>query len=220
MSVTPEQSAEHPDRVRWNQKYTQEGLTSFGLEPAAWLRQHEPLLLSRARGAALDVAAGNGRNAFYLAQLGFAVDALDISDVAVHWVRQQARQRRLAVYCRRTDLATEPLPKAQYQLVVNVNYLQRTIFAALKETLVPGGLLVVETMTVDQIDLLGRQVDRQYLLEHNELKQAFDDLQILEYREAIISGRGDKKRAVASLLARKGHPAGHEGAAAANGSGP
>jgi len=45
-------------------------------EPSAVLRSDEPAIPD---GRALDVAAGTGRNAVYLAEAGYAVEALDAS---------------------------------------------------------------------------------------------------------------------------------------------
>ena len=42
-------------------------------------------------GRALDVACGDGRNALYLAQLGYMVDAIDVSDVAIDALRAHDR---------------------------------------------------------------------------------------------------------------------------------
>ncbi|MFF6823118.1 methyltransferase domain-containing protein [Streptomyces longwoodensis] len=43
-----------------------------------------------ARGRALDLGCGPGRNALYLASRGFAVDAVDLSAAAVSWARERA----------------------------------------------------------------------------------------------------------------------------------
>ena len=52
--------------------------------------------MRKGEGAALDVACGNGRNSFFLAAMGFEVDAADISDVADRcWLQQQVAQKRL-----------------------------------------------------------------------------------------------------------------------------
>ncbi|MFG2639992.1 class I SAM-dependent methyltransferase [Streptomyces sp. NPDC048370] len=45
-----------------------------------------------APGRALDLGCGPGRNALYLASLGFEVDAVDLSDEAIGWARQRAEE--------------------------------------------------------------------------------------------------------------------------------
>ncbi|MEU3725099.1 class I SAM-dependent methyltransferase [Streptomyces sp. NPDC031705] len=43
-------------------------------------------------GRALDLGCGPGRNALYLASLGFEVDAVDLSSTAVAWAGERARE--------------------------------------------------------------------------------------------------------------------------------
>lgn len=45
-----------------------------------------------APGRALDLGCGPGRNSLYLASLGFEVDAVDLSDEAIGWAAQRARE--------------------------------------------------------------------------------------------------------------------------------
>ena len=75
-------------RERWNERYADGGLEPFPDAPAEWLVAHEALLPGG--GRALDVACGDGRNAVYLAQLGYMVDAIDVSDVAIGALRAAA----------------------------------------------------------------------------------------------------------------------------------
>lgn len=43
-------------------------------------------------GRALDLGCGPGRNALYLASLGFQVDAVDLSPAAISWAEERARE--------------------------------------------------------------------------------------------------------------------------------
>ena len=43
-------------------------------------------------GRALDLGCGPGRNALYLASIGFEVDAIDLSSAAISWARDRARE--------------------------------------------------------------------------------------------------------------------------------
>ena len=74
------------DREKWNERYTS-GAYAARTHPtqllADWIDQLP-------RGRALDVACGAGRNALYLAEHGYAVDAVDISSVALDRARAAA----------------------------------------------------------------------------------------------------------------------------------
>lgn len=191
-----------PARERWNRRYAESGVTPFPERPSAWLVENRSLLAGPRGRRALDVACGDGRNARYLAQLGFAVDAVDISDVAVAALQAAAVERGLAVDARRMDLEVEPLPVARYDVVVQINYLQRDLFAALARALRPGGILVLETVTRAHVEELGNRFDPRFLLDDNELLRSFPDLRVRHYWEGV-SDRSGRPRGVASLVAER-----------------
>ena len=64
----------HPDQARWDAKYGSPERTA-AVEPAEFLKKNLSLL---PKGVALDIAAGEGRNAVFLAESGFTVDAVDM----------------------------------------------------------------------------------------------------------------------------------------------
>lgn len=97
-------------RERWNRRYGERGLRAFPDAPAQWLVENRALLSSTDGRRALDLACGDGRNAAYLAQLGFEVDAVDISDVVIAALQAAAVDRHLAVKSYRIDLERDELP--------------------------------------------------------------------------------------------------------------
>ncbi|HUR86609.1 MAG TPA: class I SAM-dependent methyltransferase [Solirubrobacteraceae bacterium] len=187
-------------RERWNQRRTAMEFEPFPDMPADWLVEHGPLLGSE--GRALDVACGDGRNALYLARLGFEVEAVDVSDVAIDALRAAAAERSLTIEPRVVDLEHEPPAAESYDVVVNVNYLQRDLFGALERALRPGGWLVFETFGRAHIDELGTSMNEAYVLGDNELLRAFSSLRVHHYREGVVVREGSP-RGVASLLARR-----------------
>ena len=189
-------------RRRWNHRYAERGLHPFPDAPAAWLVEHRELVTSARGGRALDVACGDGRNSAYLARLGLEVDAVDISDVAIDALAAAVAARRLPVTPIRLDLECDPLPDGPYDVIVQINYLQRTLAAGLAERLRPGGLLLVETVTRAHVEELGNRFDPRFLLEPGELRDAFAGLEVLRYEERVAE-RSGRARAVASLVARR-----------------
>lgn len=193
-------------RERWNERYRDSTFVPFPDAPSPWLVEHADALRERlVRGAgarALDVACGDGRDARFLSELGFAVDAVDVSDVAIGALRRAAPARGLRVDARVVDLEREPLPAAAYDVVVCMSYLQRDLFGALAAALRPGGLLVYETFARAHVDELGRTFNPAYILDRNELLEAFSALYVRAYREGLAERRGGA-RGVASILAQR-----------------
>jgi len=237
-------------REKWNRRYTEKGLRPFPDRPAEWLVENRSYLIENrsslvgsAGRRALDVACGDGRNALYLAQLGFDVVAVDVSDVAVTSLRAAAADRGLdesrplgdsrkrraarrgaidenrplgdsrkrraarrgAIDARQVDLEHEPLPAERFDVIVQLNYLQRDLFGPLARALTVGGILLVETVTRAHVEELGNDFDPRFVLDYNELLQSFPDLHILHYREGLAD-RSGRPRAVASLVAERRAP--------------
>lgn len=190
------------ERERWNHRYAERGVQPFANAPAEWLAANRDLLAGDPGRRALDVACGDGRNSAYLAGMGFAVDAVDISDVAIDALRAGAASRSLSVSAWRLDLERDPLPRGPYDVIAQLNYLQRSLFNALADALAPGGLLIIETVTRAHADELGNHFDPRFLLEPGELLTAFGDLAVLRHEEGVVE-RSGRPRAVASLVARR-----------------
>jgi tellurite methyltransferase len=194
-----------PARERWNERYGQDGFEPFPPAPAQWLVEHEALLRALAErddARAIDVACGDGRNARYLAELGFAVEAVDVSDIAVAALRAAAAERGLDVDARALDLEHEAPQREAFDVVVCTNYLQRDLFAGLQAALRPGGLLIYETFSRAHVEELGKSFNPAFVLDRNELLTAFAGLRIRHYREGVVD-RDGSPRGVASIVAQR-----------------
>jgi SAM-dependent methyltransferase len=184
------------DLHRWDEKHRS---ARKGEEPAAFLLNQIARLPKG--GRALDVAAGGGRNSFFLARQGFFVEAIDISPSAVSGVNRLAHELGLPVKAIQQDLDTATLKEDHYDLVIDFNYLNRGLVPKLKAALSLGGFVIFETFTLDQKEI-GHPRNPLYLLRPNELLELFRDFRILSYREGLCSEQGEE-RFVASLFAQK-----------------
>ncbi|MPZ76094.1 MAG: methyltransferase domain-containing protein, partial [Deltaproteobacteria bacterium] len=117
-------------------------------------------------GLALDMATGNGRNALFLAERGFTVIGIDVSSIALEEARRRAAEKFLQITWRRADLEQMQLPHEAYDLIVNFNYLQRSLIPHIKKSLKVGGHVIFETFLIDQ-QAIGHPKNPAYLLQHN-----------------------------------------------------
>jgi SAM-dependent methyltransferase len=165
--------------------------------PAPFLEEVLPQIL---RGRALDLAAGAGRDAVFLALSSFEVEAWDIDAEALARADRLARRHRVAIATTVCDLerGLPPIPAARFDLVVCFRYLHRPLFPLMAGALAPGGHLVYETYRVGQ-ERFGRPMRERFLLQPGELARAFASLDILRHEEPDPPGGP----LTARLLARR-----------------
>ena len=101
----------------WNARYA--AATQWSLEPNAWVAETVGHLDP---GTAVDLGAGEGRNALWLASLGWEVTAVDFSAVGLATGRARAEESGLDVEWVTADATTWVSPQ-QVDLVV-IAYLQ------------------------------------------------------------------------------------------------
>ena len=164
------------DRQRWDARY-REGAYGQRLWPSAYLEQCMPRLTPAQSGArALDVACGRGRNSLYLAQQGFAVEAVDVSSVAIAHGATRALQAGLAINWRCQDLqggAASWHPQGTFGLIIMFRYVASPLLPILVEHLAPGGhLLVEEHMQWAEAETLSGPSNPAFRVTSTELKQA------------------------------------------------
>ena len=152
------------DQKKWNSRYYK----NIGVStPSDILSKY---LFLAPRGRALDIACGNGRNSILLAQEGFKVDAVDISNVALGQLPDN--HPGINIICQ--DIDTWQIPQNRYQLVLNIRFLDRRLFPMIVKGLKAGGVLIFESFIGEK---------RDYCLETNELLHAFNSFQIVYYEE-------------------------------------
>lgn len=128
------------DRHEWNKRYAEEAFL-WKVEPNQFVVAETAGLRS---GRALDLAAGEGRNAVWLAEQGWQVTAVDFSDVGIEKGRQLAESRQVAVDWWVADLTDYGVLSGGYGLVL-ICYLQlpeperRQVIAKARDAVAPGG---------------------------------------------------------------------------------
>lgn len=181
----------------WEERY-RSGRHSPNGPPSEFLAAHVDLI----SGRVLDVAAGAGRNALFLARRGAIVEALDISFSGLRLARQEAVAEGLTLLAVQADLESFPLPEQRYDAILNIRYLQRSLFVPFRRALKPGGIILFETFLIDQ-QAISKHRTAAYLLRRGELRAAFSDCDILIYEEGLYqtsSGPSYLARMIARVL--------------------
>ena len=187
------------DQERWDNRFRKNDF-ALGKEPNPFLKRHIRFL---PKGKTLDIAAGEGRNAVFLAQHGFDVDAIDISEKGLRKARQLARQAGVGIHTLRFDLDAYSIEPEKYDLIADFYFLKRNLIPKMKKGLKKGGKIIFETYILEHRTLGTKgPKDAKYFLRPNELFRLFKTFRILFYREGIFK-EGGKRKAVASLIAEK-----------------
>ena len=191
------------DRNKWDARY-RAGSYAGRTHPTALLERHAA---SFKVGRALDVASGAGRNALYLAALGYDVDAVDISEEALGRARRDATERGLELRLIACDLdqglPDQISPADRYDLIVVVRYVNTELVQQLCSLLAPGGALVCEEHLVSAEDVAGPATPA-YRVAHGELLAASASLEVRFYREGLIRDPDGRRVSVAQLIATHG----------------
>jgi SAM-dependent methyltransferase len=138
----------------WDARYAGDDYL-FGTDANQFLVSCGHLLADRSR--VLCIADGEGRNGVWLAEQGHEVDTFDPSAVAVGKARRLAAERGVSVGSAVADADSWDWPDGCYDAVAAIFVqfaspdLRRRIFARTFTALRPGGLLLLEGYSLDQL---------------------------------------------------------------------
>jgi len=140
-------------RTYWDERYSADDF-AYGTDPNAFLASLAGRLPHV--GLALDIGAGEGRNALFLASLGLDVLAIDQSAVGMQKAQRLARERRLALRTEAVDLNDFEPPANSFDVVSSIfvhlpSALRAKVYRRVTTWLKPGGLFVLEAYAPDQL---------------------------------------------------------------------
>lgn len=165
------------DKEKWNKKYQN---TPSLLEKRDASKKLIDISKKVTGNKALDVASGPGRNSIFLAQNGFDVLALDISEVAIQNLKEKAFEN---ITCELADFDDYVFPQNSFDLIIMSNFLDRNIIPKLSNALTKNGILFIETYMEDEENEKPPS-NPAFLLKKGELKTLFDDnFEVIEYDE-------------------------------------
>ena len=165
-------------RDRWTAESWDE---RYGQKPTLWSGKVNAALEEEVSvlepGAALDVACGEGGDALWLAEHGWRVEGVDVSQVALDRASAQAELRGVQdrVSWRQRDVLVWRPPASTYDLV-SVVFLhltpdfRREVYGALAGAVRPGGTFLVVAHHPSDLDTtVGRPPERELFFTAEEL---------------------------------------------------
>ncbi|MFL6415367.1 MAG: class I SAM-dependent methyltransferase [Bryobacteraceae bacterium] len=181
----------------WEQRYKAEAETADGS-----VRQPTPLverfLHDVQPGTALDLAAGTGRNAIWLASRGWKVTAVEGAPTAVDILAERSAQlgislRTVVADLQKGEFAIQP---AAWDAITMCYYLQRNLIEPAKAGLRSGGILIVIVHTTE-----GAEQPTETRMSPGELLTYFEEWEILHHYEGKPNDP-EHRRSVAEIVAR------------------
>lgn len=197
MRQIPADLAGHPDRLRWNARYQQSAGGSFVPHPLAVLA----LSLELPEGPVLDLASGASGSALLAAGAGRRVVAVDISEVALGLLGEEARRRGLGglLTLVHADLGTWHPPPRGSAVVLCTGYWDRAVFAAAADGVMAGGVLGCEAFTAEAVGARPGLRAGWCLAPGEPASLLPDGFDVLAFRDLPDDRHGAKRR----LLARR-----------------
>jgi len=167
-----------------------------GLAPSAWVARFAPLIAPGAR--VLDLAAGSGRHAVFLAARGARVLAVDRdAETLASFAAAPGVETRVV------DLESGAWPWGgqRFDAIVAVNYLHRPLFEGLLASLAGDGVLLYETFAEGN-EAFGKPANPDFLLARSELLERVRGLlTVVAFEQGAVEG---ERAAVVQRLAAVG----------------
>jgi len=187
------------EKNNWDKRYADDGCEEY--------RNPSSLLIDwlggRLPGKVLDLACGTGRNAFYLAEKGYDVTAIDISPVAIERAEKMAREKGLNIHWVIADLDDYAIPGHYDLIIVNFFHLSKGMVPAIISALNSGGILLCENHMLSPEATDDEARIHRFHLKPGELRNLFKELKVLHYEERPVEGKEDGSSWLASLVAQK-----------------
>lgn len=191
----------------WDERFAQPDLV-YGDGPNAFLRQQSARWKPGAR--VLVPGDGYGRNGRWLARQGFQVHTVDLSSVGVERSRAAAQAAGLQMKIECADLSKWDWPVDEYDAVAAIFVhlppdVRPTIHASMLRALKPGGVLILEAFSPEQLQYKsGGPKDVSLLYTAEILRRDFAGADVLELTESVVeleegpmhSGPGAVARAI------------------------
>ncbi len=203
--------------TRWDERYAEDGFV-FGTAPNDFLRAQAHRIpgqgkRGRDKGRVLCLGDGEGRNGVWLAEQGYSVTSVDLSQVGLEKTQALAAERGVAIETIFADLADYPIEPAAWSGIVSIfchtpTEIRVPLHRRVVDGLTEGGLFILEGYHSDQIKYeTGGPSDPELLITAATIQQELESLDIIlarDIKREVIEGTHHTgQAAVTQLLARR-----------------
>jgi len=136
----------------WDERYDTDDYV-YGIHPNEFLKDNVEAI---PKGRVLSLAEGEGRNAVFLAKLGYSVTAVDASEVGLEKAKRLAEKNKVEIECIHADLADFALGEDQWDGIISIfcplppsirKMLHQKVMSGLKA----NGVFLLEAYTPEQL---------------------------------------------------------------------
>jgi hypothetical protein len=187
----------------WDARYNSPSY-AYGTEPNDFLSEVADRIL---KGRVLCLAEGEGRNAVFLAGLGYSVIAVDGSRAGLNKAEVLAQARGVTISTVHADLTDFVIEPDSYTGIIAIyahlpSPLRKNIHKAAVEGLCPGGVFILEAFTRAQLNYdTGGPKDQDLLMQLPVLRSELSGLEFEIAREVERNvTEGDYHKGLASVV--------------------
>jgi SAM-dependent methyltransferase len=137
----------------WDTEYDREEYV-YGKLPNDFLKSHYKVI---PKGKVLLLAEGEGRNAVFLAKLGYSVTAVDISSVGLKKAEKLAKENNVIIETVCADLEVFDLGENKWDGIVSIYChlpltIRQALYKRIEWAIKPSGVFLLEGYRPEQLD--------------------------------------------------------------------
>lgn len=165
-------------QLMWDQRYGGPDY-AYGKNPNDFLKSMVHII---PKGKVFCLGEGEGRNAVFLAQLGYEVTALDYSSAGLLKTRQLASENKVKINVIQTDVTHYQFEKAHWQGIISIFFHipkkeRKALHRKCINALAKGGIFILEAYSPRQIEFAtGGPKDPDFLMGLEDVKSELDGL--------------------------------------------
>lgn len=174
--------------VKWDERFSGEEY-AYGKEPNDFLRIRAHMLPRR--GKILCLCEGEGRNAVYLAGLGFKVTAMDGSKAGMEKALRLAEEKNVDLQYHVSDIQNFDMGKEKWDGIVSIfahfpPKLTKDVYKRAQTALKDNGIFILEGYNAEQLEYnTGGPPNADMMASLNTLKASFKTFQFLHQIDTI-----------------------------------